>query len=640
MSAQFKPSPEIIALANGLMSLDDEFDDLFSDAFRARFKGLIQDWAREQIRLSTKESAEFSGQYDPELNPLPLIVFDFFLDPEFDELFVMKSSQSGFTLAALILICFYVAHYQRNIIYAIDSVPEVRRISTERLQPMLEACLAAAANITADKDDMTNLTMSLKHQTIYLGGAGSVGANANKSVGLAIVDETDTFKMSEARTESHPALLIADRLKRVFTDSFFMALSKPDQWDSFINQNYLTGTRHHCFVPCPHEGCGHMQTITWEHMRFEHCKTDGAWDHERVLRETFLECEACKQPIYEHHKPEMIRHREWRRTNMGQDKHKPKPRRASVHVSDLYSTFPTVAWGVLAVKWLEAQGDSDKLDNMRRSHFGLPVRRKAVQVEEQHLTAMIGSYKAGHCPFYPDIITLASDRQADVYKAGRVAWSLERNEGWLIDYQQTISERDVVAYADTPVMVDDWGDIPVERRTNPVVMTGCIDEGYNTFTIRAFCLSTQFELGGQSFMRFYPCRGAASAGADMMKEETFYTADQRPVPVIVFKDDAFKTLLYEEAIEQRAQLIVKRHKGEPTVAPLLHLYEGVDPSFLQELCQERRIPIIRNHEYHMVWGEPKGKNDWGDMMKMNLVAFLKAKPMLTALKRLRDQGLL
>lgn len=628
------------------MTIDEEIDACFDECFRPRFKGRVEDWAKREIWLDERESQEFPGNYNPDLNPLPTIIFDFALDDDYDEAYVMKSSQSGFTLICLVLIIFWIVNYRRNILYAIDSEKEVRRISTERLQPLIENSMSASAQVSPDPDDMTTLTMSLKDQTIYMGGAGSVGAQANKSIGLAIVDETDTYKMSETRTESHPALLIADRLKRVLTDSFYIALSKPDQWEHFINQNYLTGTRHKCYVPCPHctEKAGELsgfQEITWEKIRFAHCKDEsGGWDTERIARDTYMQCEFCEGRIDEKQKPWMVKHRQWRQTNFGQDKWKPKPRRASIHVSDLYSTFPKASWSVLANEWIEAMSDSDKIDNFRRGRLGLPVRKKTVEVTETHLQAMLGNYERGHCLVRPDIVTMASDRQHDVYKWSKWAWSLERNEGWLVDWGQTISETDLIRHANEPVIVDNWGDTPEAARINPIALTGFIDEGHKTFTIRGFCLSTEFTLGNQTFLRFYPCKGAASTGAELMSEQTFFTEDKRPVPVIVFKDAAIKTLLYEEAIEQRAQLIEKRNRGEPTTAPLLHFPAGTDPSWMIELAQEKRIRVIKNHNFEYVWAEPKGQNDHGDATKMNLLAFLKAKPMLAALKRLQEQGLI
>ena len=253
---------------------------------------------------------------------------------------------------------------------------------------------------------------------------------------------------------------------------------------------------------------------------------------------------------------------------------------------------------------------------------------------------MIGVYEYGHCPIKPDIVTLGSDRQDDVYKFQIWAWSVERNEGWLVAYGQTISETDLIRHANVPVIVDHWGDTPEHLRVNPIVLTGLVDEGHKTFTIREFCLSTQFKIAGQTFMRFYPTKGAASAGVDMMKEEMFKTQDGREVPVVVFKDASLKTLVYEEAIEQRSQLIEKRNRGEPTAAPLLHFPAGIDPSVLAEMCQEKRIRIVRNYNIEMVWAEPKGPNDHGDAMKYNVLAFIKAKPMLVALKKLQQQGLL
>jgi hypothetical protein len=121
----------------------------------------------------------------------------------------------------------------------------------------------------------------------------------------------------------------------------------------------------------------------------------------------------------------------------------------------------------------------------------------------------------------------------------------------------------------------------------------------------------------------------------MMVEKLFMTDDQRVVPVVHFKDSAIKTLLYEEAIEQRAQLLQKRARGEPTAAPLLHFPAGVDRSWMMELAQERRVRVIQNRQWVMVWAEPKGKNDHGDAAKMNLLAYLKARPLLAAMHEMK-----
>ncbi|MFK5920927.1 MAG: phage terminase large subunit family protein [Verrucomicrobiota bacterium] len=606
---------------------------VFKRVLRARPTQPIHEWGEENIKLDTKESADFPGRYDSSLTPHTRILFDVASSGDWDEFVCRKSSQSGFTLACLILICYWVVNFSRNIFYCIDSRDEARKISTERLQPMLRNCAAADGKIAENDDGITNLTLSLKGLTIYLAGANSVGALANKSIGLAIADEVDAYRTVEHRTESHPVHLLRDRTKRV-SDAFFVEISKPDQWESQLNQDYLKGSRHRCFVPCPH--CDFYQTIDFKQLKFEHCKDlVGGWDADRVLTETYYECAnpACKGKIEEKHKPEMMSRYEWRRTNYGQDRFKPKPRRFSCDISDLYSTFPKAAWGIIVSEWLDAQGDSDKLDHFRRNRLGEPVRKKTVEVRDSHMSDMEGTYEHGHCPVVPDLVTMGVDKQLDVYKWVKMAWRIKEDEAYIVDYGTCISERDLLLAADTPVIVDDWGDTPEDEQIDPVVLTGLIDEGFDTFVVRNFCLQTVIgEMpDGTPMLRFYPARGAGGTQVkDVVEAKERYSQAGHPVTAYQFSDDNFKTIVYEHCIAGRKKILEERAEGNVAKAPLIHMMRNPDPSFTAELCQEERKLVVRGNQYIQQWAKPKGANDFGDGVKLNFVDWYVVKPYLLA----------
>lgn len=82
--------------------LDNMLTGMLSAVFRPRSKEGASKWARREVSLSSDESPGAPGNYNPDLEPAAELVLDFATDPEYDELFFLKPSRMGFTLAALI----------------------------------------------------------------------------------------------------------------------------------------------------------------------------------------------------------------------------------------------------------------------------------------------------------------------------------------------------------------------------------------------------------------------------------------------------------------------------------------------------------------------------------------------------------
>lgn len=607
--------------------------DVFRGIFRARPRERIVDWARRVIMLSTEESGDFPGRYDPELNSLPTILFDAYESGDYDEAWFKKSSQSGVTLIVLILLTWFSRFVRRNFMYVLDSRDEMKKVSKSRMGPMLAKTGGSADVVSPDPDDMTTLTMFFKGFVGYLLGAQSIGSMANKSVALACCDEIDTYVEENDRAEAGAVHLVRDRLKKQM-NSFFIGLSKPRNWEDTTNQEYLTGTRHKCFVPCPH--CGYMQELVWDRIIFGQCKREnGTYDFDRVLTETYYQCMGCDAPIHEHHKPEMIARREWRRTNFGQDKWQPVPRKFSCEITDLYSTFPKATWGILAKEWIEAQGNIQAIKRFKRGRLAQAWEDKKPEVREDDVLRCIGDYvyEQGHCPVAPDLVLLDSDRQEDVWKWVKTAWRLDVvDECFVVDQGECGTWEDLMREADRPVIVDHWGDTPEKDRENPIVLTGFIDEGHKTNTVRKLCLSTGriVQLKGKSelVLRFYPVKGRGGMQVrDMIWDVESKTDEGFPITVYHISDDDFKSMLYEEAINGRVRVKKQKERGELALAPLLHIFQNPNPKFISELCQERRKPAIVRNKPVLIWAEPKGKNDWGDGLKYGFANAAKLRPM-------------
>lgn len=604
---------------------------LLAEIYRSRPPGGVLRWAKRNVFVPPEVSPEFPGMYDVRVTPLVDILFEFYDSPDYDEFIGCKSSQSGLSQGAHVCVLDYAVHVGKNIILSLDSRDEAKRVSQTRLQPMIKHCGALSTRVSENEDDWTNLTLMLKGLTVFLMGSHSPTALANKTAGLAICDEVDNYP-ERPKDESNAVDLLRDRIKKVM-GSKLIAFSKPKNEDTIIWPEYLTGSRHKCFVPCPH--CGHLQELVWEQVRFDHCKNVLAeWDYDRVLKETYYECAnpECKKPIEESQKAWMIEHKEWRATNEGKDKWKPKPRKMSVHISDLYSLFPKDTWGHLATEWLDAQKSQSKLMSFFRGRLGLPWKEKRIEIATGDIRKMVGGYRRGQCPENPDIVLMASDVQKDVKKWVKTAWRLDDETCWVIDWGVTLTFEQLVSEADTPVEVLRWPeDVPKEKRTDPTVWKGLIDEGYDQPAVRDFVISTYIPgPAGALDYRFYPVFGRAGLQTVTWKDMfDVIRPNHKGWAITVYKinDDAFKQELYNNRIARYREVEAALKKGEdPPAVPRLWFPVGIDDEFVSELCQEARVWDEKRKKW--VWREPPQANDFGDALKYNLCTWYILAPFL------------
>lgn len=312
----------------------------FLSVFQPRGETTLGDWMARNISIRPTENPGKPGPYDPEYTPLPAALVDSFLkSTEWDELHVQKSSQAAMSFHVMGSLVRKVAEDPGNAMYVIDSDKEAKNIS-QRLQSLLEDSPATSGIYAAAEDEITNLTFRLPGMNLWLTGAGSAGSLANKTATIGISDETDKHK--DLKGESKTVDLLRSRLKEQ-TGAKLLDYSTPTTVYGQIHQEYLTGSRHKAYVPCPH--CDHYQELIWERVKFGHCKDlTGEWDMPAVLHSTYYECCECKAHILDRHKREMVARGEWRPTNYrtvtnadGADELVPAwyPRRMSAHYSDL-----------------------------------------------------------------------------------------------------------------------------------------------------------------------------------------------------------------------------------------------------------------------------------------------------------------
>ncbi len=604
-------------------------------------------WVHASVIITPEESRDHHGPYDGTLTPYVRRLMDFVTTPAVHEreLIIRKSAQLGFTLATLLVICYVAATRPTHVLYAMDSAKEAKNISL-RLQRLLTTNRALDGVFTDEgADDLQNLLLRLRGMDVHLCGSGSAGAFANKSVGLAILEELDKH-IPAPGGHANTIDLARDRLKKV-AEGKLIAGGTPQGFEAETNQNFLSGSREELHAPCPH--CDHFQPFRWEQMRFDHCKDlAGSWDYDRVLAETFLECEFCHQPIRDADKRRILPRARWVAHNTGADDHKPYPGRVSIWISDLYSLDAQTTWGRLAAKFIDAQKSPSKLRNFFNETLGVPRKEAKTEVTQSDLYKLAGGYEHGCIPKAPALnpatgaaaVVLCSDVQATEKKWVKVGF-LADGEAFVIDYGRCLSYQELLAIADEPVWVgfrkpakDELDAIRAEaiaqsrdyfallRERFPgqawhAASVGLIDEGHETFVVRDFCHGT----GDASTVpptppRFFPAKGVPRAHVrDIVTEvvDKFKTTGGDFITVYHFSDDDLKRELYLGRIGEFDAIA----KGKSSV-PRLWLPQYAEPEFVAELCQEKRGLVIHRGRPTWLWLEPKAPNDWGDALKMAL----------------------
>lgn len=360
----------------------------------------IWEWADENVMLQNEDAAE-PGEYRSAKTPWTRRVQELMRNPfmlvwnytgarwqrvPVHEVSVQKSSQSGFSEACLNGIRWRATYRPCNVIYAIDSADEGKKIARRLLRSFK---FLDQSIFTGDPDDIKTLEFKLRGMELFFYGSFTEGKFANKQAPLRIADEV----------EEHGGKGTLDNLqsrgKGASDGGLQINLSKPKLKDGPINRAFLAGNREEFFVPCPH--CQMMQPLTFSseemdlpfdeevdevrdeatgeilglmprplplgekrkfktgRVVFEHCRNLlGQWDELKILNETFYECAnpACVADpahhgrISEGSKRWMIDRGTWRPMVLDGS-----PGVVSQHFNDLYSEDNSVTWGRLAVTW-------------------------------------------------------------------------------------------------------------------------------------------------------------------------------------------------------------------------------------------------------------------------------------------------
>lgn len=626
----------------GIVSPERVFLHTLADScFRPRNTEPAWGWAAREVWLNSKMSPQ-PKLYDPEQTPWAKEWHMLPVQPGVREGWVMKCSRSSFTESALNVIRWMPENWPGNALFAINSKEEAKKVSKTRLKESLKE--SAGAQLTDNKDDVTTHLISLINMDIVVSGSGAAGPFMQTWYRWIVLDELENHEDDTQETTTVDRA--RSRLVGV-SDGKIFGGSKPELAGGVIDMQFIRGTQEKWMVPCPH--CHKRIELQMPYLRFGHCKERTSWNLERVMAETYYQCQCCNQPIYEHQKWDMINAGEWVPTPEAERRKPPsgkvvmaEPGVRSFQISDLYSLWDDLTWGFLAKEWLMAfvvEPNIEKQKYVQTNHLGMPWEAQESQLKEDTLLSLVAGIaeeRGGrtvtlgtafelayhdeeyHAPLNirGDLwLTVTGDKQEHCIKYWAQAWNYE-GEGFLIDCGFV---KDYDAFIEL-FRREYW---QVDNPEPMFIGAGLIDCGEDKMDVLRCCLKAQ----AQGF-QLHPSRG--SGFHSEFKDKTIRhkpdVCDQQQVVIREFYDHAIKSDFLLGKIGKRSFPRLWFPRDLVTAAPWV----------LQELRAERLkvVSINGRRVQKFVHDKQKhGPNDALDLGKNQYVIYQEIKEDLKKLQK-------
>jgi DNA-directed RNA polymerase subunit RPC12/RpoP len=629
------------------MSAKDFLIDCLRAPYSPRETRPIATWARENIVIDAGENRLMAGTpYDIKLTPYNETVFDFLQCPWTRELIIAKSSQIGLTLAVYVGMAWLIKHRPGPMLYCARDIQAVRELGKRRLVPVLRQ-IDKTTEGELDERDQTCVTKSVNGVILRLVGAQSAAGMVSWPASYVFGDEFETHPvlpegttgdLMRARCKGDPEskVLYFSKLQdepKYETDKITKKPKITTADGTRCCDEYYSGTQEKYHVPCPH--CDYRQELVWDQMKLdpsaivsEPGKLPLEYDSHKVLESTYYECKACKGRIVDKHKHKMVPQGEWIPTPTEQRKGPYKtayPYRRSVHISDLYCfLFSSVKWGNLMLKWIEAQGDDEKLGAFYNDHLGLPrpERKSAGRVELAAIDRLISDYPRLQCydegrrwqgaqvplTFDPLFIGITIDKQ-DGYLKYVISAFMANGEPHILDYGVLANEDDITFLLQNFIVKSKSGD---DYR----IYCGLFDSGFRRSKVIEYC----WEIRGL-IPYFAPARGVQR----VQSRASIWVTEDKSIPNAAVSIVNFDSQAWEDDLYRR-RIIEFDPKKPKRRYPRIHLPLDVCDDFKSELSNATQVEETIKGRQLGTWIWQKAKhhesNDYADCVKMALLLWV------------------
>lgn len=488
-------------------------------------------------------------------------------DPEIEEIWLMKSAQTGATEFLGNAIGYHIDADPAPILLIQPTLEMAEAWSKDRLAPMLRDTPVLRGKVkdarTRDSGN-TLLHKSFPSGHITMAGANSPAGLASRPIRILLCDEVDRFPVS-AGQEGDPIKLAAKRTTTFWNRKKIFVSTPTIKDQSRIEKGFLESDQRYYWVPCIH--CQGFQTLIFANIRWPKNKPD----------EAYYLCAHCGGVILDRDKHPMLLLGQWRASRETR-------KRAGFHIWEAYS--PWVTFSQIAQSFLDSRSDPEQFKTWVNTSLGETWEEKGEQPEWLALQQRAATYQQMTVPSNGLLITAGVDVQGDKIFVVLVAWG-QGEESWRIGFH-TI-HGDTSAYP-----ADAWEELlelltlPIHHESGVKMRIECaaIDTGHRTQCV--------YNFARENLSLVIPVKGQSVAGKAVLGKPTPQELSYRGIkikngvelwPVGV---DVAKSTIYSR---------LKLLSGPGS----FHFPQGLEDDYYKQLTAEKRIERKRNGNKYYEW---------------------------------------
>lgn len=525
-------------------------------------KMTVSQWA-DKYRIIPAGTSNQPGRWKTSKTPYLRGIMDAFSDDRIEEIVFIKPTQVGGTESILNILGYIVDQDPSStlVVYPSDTLAE--DISKNRIQPMLRATKPLAEKFR--EDDSKLLALQFDNMYIPLTGANSAASLSSKPIRFVLLDEVDKYPpRSGGGKEADPISLARERTNTFSYNKKIFITSTPTLKTGAIWREWESCTRQLFFyVPCPH--CGRMQRLRFHQLKFpkEGSKTERS-------AAAYYECPYCQGKISDADKNKILQLGQW--MNEGETEGmRVSPKKTGFALNAIYS--PWLSFADVAYKWLDAQGDQEKMQNFVNSWLGEPWEDVGSTAGAQKVLDNRGVYTRGMVPDWAQIITCGVDVQqnclyytVDAWGQGKKIYNIDHDCIPGVDFN-TLWDVINQTYYDTKGR--DW-----------YIDLALIDSGDQTDQVYDFCyVHNPLTVPVKGSSTPIPARYRVSA---IQREGSA----ARGLNLIICDGSYYKTMIYAKinAVDGSWQV-----------------FDGVDQEYCEQITNEHKVFERKNGVGSWVW---------------------------------------
>lgn len=550
----------------------------------------VDEWADRYRILSAKGSAE-PGQWRTSRTPYLRDIMRA-LSPQNParRIVLMGGAQIAKTELGLNWIGYIIHHAPGPILMVEPTVQVARRVSKQRLAPMIQATPEIRDRVAPSRSrDSGNTTFEKEFAgdgTLVLTGANSAAGLRSMPIRYLFFDEVDEYP-GDVEGQGDPVSLAEKRATTFRGRRKSLLTSTPTiKGLSRIEAAYLASDQERLFVQCP--GCKHWDYMRWENFHWKENKPS-------TVR---LHCVKCSLELRESDKEELVSGARWKPTAVGVEG------TIGFHLPSFYSPWKT--WEECADEFLAAKDDVFKLKTWINTVAGETWEERGDSVDAAVLAARREDYgPQGIVPNGVGILVAAVDVQADRLEVQVKGYGAQE-ESWLIGFARIDGD---------PERIGVWEELDrvlgatYRHESGRTLKIECavVDSNYLADIVYRY-------VKARSHRRYYAVRGGKETGKPVVTRSTKRSNAYR-ANLFTLCTDTAKEIIYSRL---RIPLGVSGQQPRPGY---VHLPTWIDEEYCAQLAAEKAVrKYVKGRGSVRQWVPLRERNEALDLEVYSLAA--------------------